>query len=61
MKLGPVQSWSPEEAAKRWGERHAYYTLGANSRVHAKRARRELDWKPRHTSILSWIEKEMPL
>jgi nucleoside-diphosphate-sugar epimerase len=61
MKLGPVQSWSAEEATKRWGARHAYYTLGANRRVRAKRARRELGWKPRHTSILSWIEKEMPL
>jgi nucleoside-diphosphate-sugar epimerase len=61
LGLGPVQSWSAEEAAKRWGEMHAYYTFGSNSRVRAKRAREELRWKPQHTSILNWIELEMPL
>ena len=61
LKLGPVQSWTAEEAAERWGKRHAYYTLGSNSRVRAKRARKELGWAPRHTSALTWIAEEMPL
>ena len=57
----PAQSWTAEEAAERWGKRHAYYTLGSNSRVRAKRARKELGWAPRHTSALTWIAEEMPL
>jgi nucleoside-diphosphate-sugar epimerase len=61
LKLGPVQSWTAEEAAERWGKRHAYYTLGSNSRVRAKRARKELGWAPRHPSALTWIAEEMPL
>jgi nucleoside-diphosphate-sugar epimerase len=61
LKLGPLQSWTAEEAAERWGKRHAYYTLGSNSRVRAKRARKELGWAPRHTSALTWIAEEMPL
>ena len=61
LRLGPVQSWTAEEAAERWGKRHAYYTLGSNSRVRAKRARKELGWAPRHTSALTWIAEEMPL
>lgn len=61
MGLGPVQSWPVEEAAKHWGEMHAHYTFGTNSRVIAKRARSELGWAPRHRSILNWIKNEMPL
>jgi nucleoside-diphosphate-sugar epimerase len=61
LKFGPVQYWTAEEAAKRWGKLHAYYTFGSNSRVRAKRARKELGWAPRHTSVLTWIEREMPL
>jgi nucleoside-diphosphate-sugar epimerase len=61
LKFGPVQHWTAEDAAERWGKLHAYYTFGSNSRVRAKRARAELGWAPRHTSVLTWIEKEMPL
>jgi nucleoside-diphosphate-sugar epimerase len=61
LKLGPVQSWTAEEAAERWGKRYAYYTFGSNSRVRAKRARKELGWAPRHTSALTWIAEEMSL
>jgi len=61
LKLEPVQSWTVEEAAERWGKVHAHYTFGSNSRVRAKRARRELGWMPLHTSALAWIEEDMPL
>jgi nucleoside-diphosphate-sugar epimerase len=61
MQLGPVQFVAAEEAAKEWGEMHAFFTFGTNSRVRAKRARRELGWAPRHSSVLAWIEQEMPV
>lgn len=61
LKLAPVQSWTVDEAAERWGMVHAHYTFGSNSRVRAKRARRELGWTPLHTSALVWIEEDMPL
>lgn len=60
LSLGRVESLSAEEAATLWGPARAYYTYGSNSRVRAKRARRELGWLPRHASALAWIEKEMP-
>ena len=55
LGLGPVRCITAEEAAQRWGEKTAYYTLGSNSRVRAHRARRELVWSPRHGSVLGWI------
>ncbi|MBK7472336.1 MAG: NAD-dependent epimerase/dehydratase family protein [Betaproteobacteria bacterium] len=58
--LGPVQSWTVEEAAAAWGRRAAQYTFGSNSRVRAVRARRELGWRPRHDSVIDWIERELP-
>jgi nucleoside-diphosphate-sugar epimerase len=58
---GPVQSWTVEEASAVWGEGHARYSFGSNSRVRAKRARAELGWKPQHDSVVRWIETEMPL
>lgn len=61
MELGPVQSWSVEEASKHWDPMHVHYTFGTNSRVIAKRARAELGWAPRHDSILDWVRNEMPL
>lgn len=61
LKLGPVQFWTVEEAAVRWGYLHAHYTFGTNSRVRAKRARQELGWAPKYTSVLKWIEQEMPV
>jgi nucleoside-diphosphate-sugar epimerase len=56
-----VQALPPEEAARRWGEAKAYFSLGSNSRVRARRARRELDWEPKHDSVFRWIENEMPV
>ena len=50
-----------EEAAASWGPARAYYTFGSNSRVRARRARRELGWAPRHGSALDWIRDEMPV
>jgi nucleoside-diphosphate-sugar epimerase len=61
LGLGSVEALSPEVAAERWGESKAYFTLGSNSRVRAKRARRELGWAPRHASLLDWILTEMPV
>ncbi|MCY1002253.1 NAD-dependent epimerase/dehydratase family protein [Myxococcus sp. MISCRS1] len=61
LKLGPVRSWSVEEASREWGEGHARYSFGSNSRVRGKRARRELGWAPRHDSVTRWIREEMPL
>ena len=60
LALPGVESLPPEEAAKRWGDSKAYFTLGSNSRVRALRARRELGWRPGHASLLSWIANEMP-
>ncbi|WP_415756638.1 NAD-dependent epimerase/dehydratase family protein [Pseudomonas sp. LT1P18] len=61
MALGPVQSWSVQEAEQHWDPMHVHYTFGTNSRVIAKRARAELGWVPRHSSILDWIKNEMPI
>lgn len=61
LGLGPVQSWSAEEARPHWGEMHTHYTFGTNSRVRAKRARRELGWNPLHSSAQAWIEQEMAI
>jgi nucleoside-diphosphate-sugar epimerase len=60
MALPAVESLPPEEAARRWGESKAYFSLGSNSRVRALRARRELGWTPKHSSVLSWIKNDMP-
>src|SRR5262245_1347211 len=60
LGLGAVQSLPAESAAEKWGESRAYYSFGSNSRVRAKRARRELGWTPRHTSVISWILSKMP-
>ena len=61
LDLGPVQSWTIEEATHEWGEGHARYSFGSNSRVRGRRARRELSWAPMHDSLTQWIEHEMPV
>jgi nucleoside-diphosphate-sugar epimerase len=61
LGLGPVEPLPAEEAAAAWGPARAYYTFGSNSRVRARRARRELGWAPRHGSALEWIGDQMPL
>jgi len=60
LGLAGIQALPPEVAAERWGESMAYFTLGSNSRVRARRARRELAWVPRHASLIEWILTEMP-
>jgi nucleoside-diphosphate-sugar epimerase len=59
LGLHGVESLPPEMAAQRWGEAKAYFSLGSNSRVRATRARRELGWSPRHSSVLDWIAEEL--
>jgi nucleoside-diphosphate-sugar epimerase len=61
LGLEHVASVPAEEAAQLWGSARAYFTYGSNSRVRARRARRELGWAPRHESALAWIRNEMPL
>jgi nucleoside-diphosphate-sugar epimerase len=61
LGLPDVESLPPEVAAQRWGEATAYFSLGSNSRVRATRARRELGWSPRHSSVLDWIANELPI
>lgn len=60
LGLGTVESLDAEEAASRWSEPLAFYSLGSNSRVRAKRARHDLGWSPQHASVTSWILNEMP-
>jgi nucleoside-diphosphate-sugar epimerase len=60
LGLARVESLKPEAAAQRWGEARAYFSLGSNSRVRARRARTALGWSPCHTSVLEWIAHEMP-
>ena len=50
-----------EEAARAWGTGRAFYTFGSNSRVRARRARRELAWTPRQVPALDWIRDQMPV
>lgn len=61
LGLDGVEPLAAEEAAQAWGAARAYFTYGSNSRVFARRARRELGWSPRHDSVLAWIRNEMPL
>jgi nucleoside-diphosphate-sugar epimerase len=58
--LGSIESLDPDTAAHRWGEAMAYFSLGSNSRVQAKRARQELGWAPQHSSAGDWILGQMP-
>ncbi|MBT9595294.1 MAG: NAD-dependent epimerase/dehydratase family protein [Vitreoscilla sp.] len=61
LGMPAVESLDPELAAAKWGEAKAYFTLGSNSRVRARRARRELGWMPQHPSAVDWILHEMPV
>lgn len=61
LGLPGVESLPAEVAAQRWGEAKAYFSLGSNSRVRARRARQTLGWSPRHASVLDWIVHEMPV
>ena len=59
LDLPGVEGLPVETAAERWGQARAYFTFGSNSHVRASRARRELGWMPRHTSVIDWIATEM--
>ncbi len=59
--LGPVASWSLEEAGAVFGAAAARYSFGSNSRVRAVLARTELGWAPQHASVIRWIREEMAL
>jgi nucleoside-diphosphate-sugar epimerase len=61
LGISAVASLDPALAAAQWGEAKAYFTLGSNSRVRARRARQELGWAPQHPSALDWILREMPV
>jgi nucleoside-diphosphate-sugar epimerase len=54
---GRTQSMTVEEAATEWGEGPANDTMGSNSRVRAKRARAELEWRPKARSLIEEIER----
>ena len=53
---GRTQSMTVEEAADEWGDGPANDTMGSNSRVRAKRARAELNWRPKARSLIEEIE-----
>jgi nucleoside-diphosphate-sugar epimerase len=59
MKLGASQDWSLDAAIEEWGYEMASYGLGSNSRVRAERARTQLGWQPKRTSVTDWIANEM--
>jgi len=61
LGMGPVASWSIEQASQIFGATSARYSYGSNSRVRALRARSELGWAPRHDSATQWIREEMAL
>ncbi|RDU97695.1 NAD-dependent epimerase/dehydratase family protein [Trinickia dinghuensis] len=59
LGLGLPQDWPLEDAIGRWGYEMASYGLGSNSRVRAEKARQELGWQPKRTSVTDWIRNEM--
>src|SRR5579863_6261480 len=54
---GPPLALSMQEAAAEWGEGTAEDTMASNSRVRAKRTRRELAWQPTARSLIEEIEQ----
>lgn len=54
---GRAEGWPVDEAIAAWGEQRALFSLGSNSRVRARRARRELGWSPRGPSVFEEIER----
>jgi nucleoside-diphosphate-sugar epimerase len=54
---GRTQSMTVKEAAAEWGDGPANDTMGSNSRVRAKRARLELEWRPNARSLIDEIER----
>src|SRR5690348_16172913 len=54
---GPPTAMTLQEAAAEWGEGTAEDTMASNSRVRAKRARRELGWQPTARGLIEEIER----
>jgi nucleoside-diphosphate-sugar epimerase len=54
---GRTESMTLEQAAAEWGEGPANDTMGSNSRVRGRRARKELGWAPSAPSLLEEIER----
>jgi nucleoside-diphosphate-sugar epimerase len=50
-----IEHLKAEDAVKRWGAGRALFTFGSNSRVRSIRAKKELDWHPKHVSVQNWI------
>lgn len=61
LGLAAPQAWPIEEAIKEWGFGHAVYSFGSNSRVSAQRARHDLGWAPKHSSVTEWIRRDMKI
>ena len=59
LELPPAQPWDIDSAIGTWGYEPAVYALGSNSRVRGAAARAELDWAPRHSSVIDWIHHEL--
>lgn len=54
---GQPSAMSMLDAASEWGEGTAENTMASNSRVRARRARVELDWRPRAKGLIEEIEQ----
>ena len=61
LEQGAPQAWPVEDAIKEWGFGHAVYSFGSNSRVSADRARLDLNWEPKHNSVIDWIKQDMKI
>ncbi|WP_307486032.1 NAD-dependent epimerase/dehydratase family protein [Pseudarthrobacter sulfonivorans] len=61
LGLSGVSSWNADEAAEKWGQARAFFTFGSNSRVRSKRAKTQLNWSPKHDSVVKWILEDMPI
>jgi len=59
LSISTIEHLPAATAADRWGMARALFSLGSNSRVRGVRARSELNWKPKHTSVQAWILNEM--
>ncbi|MEV6906910.1 NAD-dependent epimerase/dehydratase family protein [Amycolatopsis sp. NPDC051071] len=59
LGLGPAEAWDADAAVAHWGRDLTLYALASNSRVRGGRALTELGWRPVHSSVLEWIEKDL--
>ena len=59
LGLGTARSLPAEQAIVLLGREVAVFALGSNSRVRGKKAVEVLGWRPKHCSILNWIETDI--